>query len=70
MANAPWFITNKNIHKDLEIPLIKEEIKECSARYLGRLENHVNPLAVNLLNRSNETQRLKRYRVLELPYRS
>ena len=27
IINAPWYITNVNIHKDLEMPTVKEEIQ-------------------------------------------
>ena len=54
IINAPWYITNVNIHKDLEIPTVKEEIKEFSERYLQKLSNHSNILAINLLDDSEE----------------
>jgi hypothetical protein len=45
------------------------EIKEWSAKYLSELETHINALAVNLLDSSGTTHRLKRYTVLTLPDR-
>jgi hypothetical protein len=36
-------------------------------KYLSKLENHTNALAVNLLDNSENTHRLKRYTVLTLP---
>ena len=70
IINAPWYITNVNIHKDLEMPTVKEEIKKFSERYLQRLSNHSNILAINLLDDSEELQRLKRFHVLDLPFRN
>lgn len=69
ITDAPWFIKNTNIHSDLRIPTIKEEIKNFSERYLERLSNHSNILAINLLDDSNEIHRLKRFHVLDLPFR-
>ena len=59
--NAPWYITNVNSHKDLEMPTVKEEIKKFS--------NHSNILAISLLDDSEELQRLERFLVLALPFR-
>lgn len=59
ITGAPWFIRNSNIHKDLQIPTINEEIHSSKSNYLSRLQAHPNPLAKNLLQRSY-TKRLKR----------
>lgn len=69
ITNAPWFITNDNIHKDLQISKVKDEINKHTKKYLDRLSNHINPLAVCLLDDSEEINRLKRYHILDLPYR-
>jgi hypothetical protein len=45
------------------------EIKEWNTKYLRKLENHTNALAVNLLDNSKNTHRLKKYTVLNLPGR-
>jgi hypothetical protein len=42
-------------------------IKEWSAKYLRKSENHNNALAVNLLDKRESINRLKRYSVLNLP---
>lgn len=69
LANAPWYMTNKQIHRDLECPFIKDEINRFSSRYIERLSNHSNVLAISLLDETEETRRLKRFHVLDLPYR-
>ena len=56
-VDAPWYISNKAIHDDLEIPLVKDEIKRFSKHYLDRLSNHNNPLAIMLLDDTNEVRR-------------
>lgn len=68
ITNAPWFVTNKNIGKDMNMLTVKQEIRKLSESYLQRLHNHPNPLAVSLLDCSNETRRLKRRHVLDLPF--
>ena len=60
IVNAPWFVSNKSIHDDLFIPKILEEIRRFSENYLGRLSNHINPLAIALLDETEEVRRLKR----------
>lgn len=70
IVNAPWYITNKALHLDLDIPYVKDEINNYSSRYLQRLSDHINPLAISLLDESEETRRLKRVHILDLPFRS
>jgi hypothetical protein len=45
------------------------EIKKWITKYLRKLENHTNALAVNLVDNSKTTHRLKRYTFLTLPDR-
>jgi hypothetical protein len=42
--------------------VIDYEIKKWNTKYLRKLENHTNALAVNLLDNSETTHKLKRYR--------
>ena len=70
MANAPWFVTNNTLHNVLKIPYVLSEIKKFTNQYLQRLSDNVNPLAISLLNDSDEVCRLKRYHVLDLPFRN
>ena len=69
MLNAPWYITNNNIHKDLSIPKVIEEVRSISSKYLERLSNHTNLLAISLLDDSEEVKRLKRFHILDIPFR-
>lgn len=69
IANAPWYVTNDTIHKDFQISTIREEIGKSSEKYISRLDNHPNHLAVNLLDTSRYPSRLKRNNPLELTYR-
>ena len=69
ISNAPWFITNKHILLDLKMSTVNQEIRMHSERYLQRLSDHTNTLAISLLDDSNETRRLKRSHILDLPFR-
>jgi hypothetical protein len=53
----------------LQMNTVLNEIKKWIAKYLRKLENHNNALAVNLLDNSETTHRLKSYTVLTLPDR-
>lgn len=70
ITNAPWFVSNKIIHTDLDVPYVKSEIGYFSHRYLQRLSDHINPLAISLLDESEEVRRLIRHHVLDLPFRN
>jgi len=60
IINAPWFMTNEEIHKDLDIPYVNEEILRHSTKYSNRLNSHPNTLATKLMARSRRRRRLKR----------
>ena len=70
ITNAPWYVTNKSIRNDLNISTVQNEIKTASERYLQRLSDHINPLAISLLDSTYEIRRLKRNHVLDLPFRN
>jgi hypothetical protein len=42
IANAPWYVPNITLPEDLNVPLVKEVIKERSTRYDNEIEGHVN----------------------------
>jgi hypothetical protein len=54
ILNASWYINNHRIHEDLRMNTVLSEIK-WNTRYLRKLENHINALAVNLLDNSETT---------------
>jgi hypothetical protein len=59
LTNAPFYVSNLTLHKDLKIPYVTELIKENSPKYFNKLENHSNPLLQPLLQ-PHENRRLKR----------
>lgn len=68
ITNSPWYVNNNNIHNDLGVPKVRNEISRYSTNYLNRLSHHPNILALTLLDDSNEIIRLKRLHVLDLPF--
>ncbi|KAK2578259.1 hypothetical protein KPH14_001029 [Odynerus spinipes] len=65
ITNSPWYITNKNISKDLEIPSVKSVVKSSTAKYSEKLQFHPNILANELLNEEHDLRRLKRFKPLD-----
>jgi hypothetical protein len=58
IVDAPWYVNNDMIHKDLGIPTVQEIIYERSIKHRTNLESHTNPL-IQPLPRDNVTRRLK-----------
>jgi hypothetical protein len=56
--DAPRYVTNDTIHKDLGIPTVQEIIHERSIKHRTYLESHSNPL-LQPLPRDNVIRRLK-----------
>jgi hypothetical protein len=49
LEDAPWYVPNVVIRKDLQTPTVKEEIHRYSSQYSARLSAHPNGLTVNLI---------------------
>lgn len=60
LTNAPWFITNEILHRDLNIPTVKEEIAAKIKTYKDRISNHPNVLANHLMSSKTTARRLKK----------
>ena len=60
IANAPWYMSNIRLHKELNIPSIRETIMEYTQNYKNRITNHPNTLAKRLMNVVKKPRRLKR----------
>jgi hypothetical protein len=48
IVDAPWYVSNSVICKDLQIPTVKEEISRFSSLYAVRLRAHANELIATL----------------------
>jgi hypothetical protein len=49
IVDAPWYVPNTVIQRDLKTPTVKEEIHHYSSQYSARLSVHPDDLAVNLM---------------------
>jgi hypothetical protein len=68
IVNAPWYVPNSLIPRDLSCPTVKDEIRRYSSHYSDRLCTHPNHLAVNLLQLP-DTRHLRRFLPNDLPDR-
>jgi hypothetical protein len=50
IVEAPWYVPNTVIRRDLQIPTVTEEIRRYSSQYSARLSAHPNDLTVNLMS--------------------
>lgn len=60
IVNAPWCIRNSDLHRDLKIPLVKDEIRNYARKHRERLSQHVNVEASQILRNQRTTRRLRR----------
>lgn len=65
IVSAPWYVRNENIHKDLNIPTVRDEIERYSNKYVRKLTAHPNSLARELLLFEGH-RRLRRTDTLDL----
>jgi hypothetical protein len=68
IVDAPWYVPNTLIRRDLQIPSVKEEICHCSSHYSARLTAHPNDILLTLLE-PPERKRLRRHLLKNLPTR-
>ena len=63
--NEPWYCRNSDIHRDLGMDDVTEEIQNYAQKHGTRLHHHVNVEAIQLLDNDNQRRRLKRTKPLE-----
>jgi hypothetical protein len=68
MVDAPLYVPNTVIRRNLQIPTVKEEIRRYSSQYRARLSVHSNYLIVNLVE-IPDNRRLRRHLPNDLPTR-
>lgn len=66
MVDAPWYFRNCDLHKDLEMETVNQTIPKIARCHEQRLLQHVNIEALQLLDNTNLTRRLKRTKPFEL----
>jgi uncharacterized protein YeeX (DUF496 family) len=65
-VNAPWYIRNRDLHRDLGIETVTDIIAKFTKSHEKRLQDHINIEASGFLNVNNKTRRLKRKKPFEL----
>jgi hypothetical protein len=68
IVEAPWYVTNTVIQRDLHTQTV-EEIRHYSSQYNARLSTHPNSLLVNLTAHPKNNRRLWRHLPNDLPTR-
>jgi len=66
MVNAPWYIRNNDLHRDLQVDVVTSEIHRFAQKHEGRLHHHENVKAIQLLDNIGIVDRLKREKPFEL----
>ena len=67
IVNAPWYVKNEDIRRDLGIPTVKEAISSYAGRYKARIGTHPNrPAAETIISTLNMERRLKRKHLADL----
>jgi hypothetical protein len=60
ITGASWYVTYKNLHKDLNIPILNDLAKFYCSKFHSKLRAHLNPLIKNMSSISIIPGRLKR----------
>jgi hypothetical protein len=66
IVDAPWYVPNTVIRRDLQIPTVKEEISCFSSQYSARLSANPNDLIVNLIELP-DNRRLRYWALFYMP---
>jgi hypothetical protein len=61
ITDAPWYVPNDVIKRDLQVASVRQELRTFSVIYHARLEGHPIDLATSLLQQPPHNHRLKRY---------
>ena len=59
ITNAPWYVTNHTLQKDLSIPQVQMVLQQQIATHRTALQSHPNPLMAHVLNQP-DSRRLQR----------
>ena len=59
IVDAPWYIRNADLHRDLQMETVTNEIEKFAKKHEERLLHHVNVEAIQLLDKSEMCEGLK-----------
>ena len=60
ITGAPWYISNHQLHQDLDLETVHQIAARATIKYVERLHAHTNTEAIMLLEDSSANQRFKR----------
>jgi hypothetical protein len=60
MTNAPWYVSNRTLHDDLNVPYITEVLHSQAVKYRIKIRHHSNNLIQPLTRHQTTPRRLKR----------
>jgi len=60
MVNAPWYIGNNDLHRDLQVDVVTSEIQRFAQKHEGILHHHEKVKAIQLLDNTGIVHRLQR----------
>lgn len=66
IVNAPWYVRNDDLHRDLGVKKVIETITISACKHLSRLQQHINPEASILCNEEIYSRRLRRTKPQDL----
>jgi hypothetical protein len=66
IVDAPWYVPNNHIRRNLQMTSVKEEIRRYSNQYSARLSTHPNDQILTLMELSSNW-RLRRHVPKDLP---
>jgi len=59
-VNAPRYIRNNHLHRDLQVDFVTNKIQEFAQKHEGRLHHHENVEAIQILDNMGIVRRLQR----------
>ena len=65
IVDAPWYVRNADLHRDLKMGTVTAEIKRLARKHEERLPHYENVKAIHLLDNSELLRRLKRTKPFE-----
>jgi len=60
IVNASWYVISDTLHHDFNVPYVRDEIKKLSQKYVNRLGEQPNTLAIDFMSDAETSRRLKR----------
>jgi hypothetical protein len=59
-GQCTWYIRNNDLHRDLQVDVVSSEIQRFAQQHEGRLHQHENTEAIQLLDNMGIVRKLQR----------